>query len=96
MLFKKEIKEKVNLEGFTSEEKQEIVDKLEEAIIARVNLVILERLSEEDRNTFYEMSEKTYTPAIPQFLEQKIPDVSELITNTADKIMNDFNQLRTS
>lgn len=94
MLFKEKIKTKVNLEGFTKEEQNEIVDRLEENIIAKVNLVIVSELTDADRDEFYKISEKPYSPAMAAFLEKRIPDISKLITETADDIIDEFNTLR--
>jgi hypothetical protein len=94
MLFKEEIKSKVDLEGFTREEQQEIIDKLEESILTRINRVLLEKLAVEDREDFRKLSEKPYTPAMPQFLGDKIPNVSQLITDTADEVLEEFNRQR--
>ncbi len=94
ILFKEKIKAEVNLEGFTAEEKREIVDRLEEIIIAKLNLVLLEALSEKDREAFYKLSEKPYTPAMPEFLRQRIPNASQLVDDTANDVIAEFNRLR--
>jgi len=92
--FKEKIKAEVNLEGFTLEEKKELIEKLEENIVAKINLVIMETLPDEDREEFFRISEKPHSVAIEKFLKSRIPDISDLIAKSANDIIKEFNKLR--
>ncbi len=94
MLFKDTIKSKVNLEGFTTEEQHEILEKLEENIIIKINLTLLDALKPADRDEFYTLSEKPQNPVLTKFLEDRIPNISAVVRKAADEVIDEFNSLR--
>lgn len=94
LLFKDTIAEKVNLDGFTAEEKREIIVHLQEIIVTRVHTAVLDLLSPEDREEFYAISEKPYSPELVNFLKEKIPNAKERIDSIVESSIEEFNSLR--
>ncbi len=84
----------LNLEGFTSEEQKEIVDKLEENIRTALLLEILNRLPESDRTELTSMSMNGSADKAKEFLQIKIPHFSDMITKTSVSVITEFNELR--
>lgn len=94
LLFKDTIAEKINLDGFTPEEKREITVHLQEIIITRVHTALLDLLPPADQEEFYAISEKPYSPELVNFLKEKIPNVKERIDKIVEDSIEEFNKLR--
>jgi hypothetical protein len=84
------IAKELKLEGFTPEEQQEIIDMLQENIIIKVNNDIFQLLDEADRDTFVTLGEQNDSTLFQAFLEQKVPDINELVTKVARYVIEDF------
>jgi hypothetical protein len=82
-LIRESVKAELNLEGFTKDEQAEILDMLEENIIMRIHIDILNALSKEKRDQFFEVSEKSEPEKIEAFLRKELPDFEGIIKNAA-------------
>jgi hypothetical protein len=80
----------LKLDGFTPEEQQEIIDMLQENIIIKVNNDIYQLLEPKDRETYLVLGEQYQQENFGKFLQEKIPNIQELVTGVARYIVEDF------
>ncbi len=79
--------EELDLADLAPEQADEIVARVGEQIMQRVIISVLDQLSEEDKNTFKELSESKNAEDMQKFLAEKIPNLNELIqTETQTRI----------
>jgi len=91
---KKEIAEKLDLSGYSSEEQEKIISMLLENVSAKLNIAILDRLSEEERAELEKFSDAGKNEEAMNFLSLKISDLQEVIDGTAAKIVEEFKKSR--
>jgi galactose-1-phosphate uridylyltransferase len=74
--------EEMGLSDLPEEKQQELVSKMFEVVLKRIYVEANERLSEENRKALDEMISKDVQPEeVEKFLQEKIPDYSEMINN---------------
>ena len=72
----------MGLGDLPEEKQQELVSKMFEVLLKRIYVEANEKLSEEDGNALDAMIEKNSQPEeVEKFLQEKIPDYSEMIKN---------------
>ena len=84
----------LNLEGFTPREQKEIIERLESTIVESVTLAIVEKLSVDERDEFFQIAEKHNTVKLNTFLKKHIPDIEALSRKEAKNVIAEFNKLR--
>lgn len=80
----------INLEGFTPDEKKEIIDLLVENIVIKINNDIFTLLEGQDRVEFILLSQTAHNKEIGIFLKEKIADLDGLVRRAAQYIIRDF------
>ncbi len=91
---KQKIEPRIKLDGFTEEEKGEIVSMLERIVKEKVFIAILESLSHEEKTELGQMSEGEYTEKLSAFLEPKFTQFEEIIEKSLSESVAEFNGLR--
>lgn len=91
---REEIIRELKLEGFTEDEKNEIVDFIEENCVLQVHLDILAALPEEDKDEFFKVCERTNPERIQAFLMEKLPNFKEIVQNASAKVVQEFVKLQ--
>lgn len=84
----------LKLDGFTDEEKDEIIEFLEENSIKQVHLDLISQLGEDDKDEFYRLSEKREPERIEAFLREKVPDFQKIVERAAKTTVQDFIKLQ--
>lgn len=84
--------QELKLDGFTSEEQQEIIDMLEENILIKVNTDIFNLLDQADRAMFIMLNETRNNAEIGEFLKDKVQDLPGLVRRAAQYVIRDFKQ----
>jgi len=84
-----ELMRDLGMDGLSEEQQQELIVKMTEAVLKRIFLETLEKLSEEDKKTYEEMIEKQEDPGkLENFLAEKIPNYDKMVA----KIVTDFKE----
>lgn len=82
----------LGIEDLPKEAQDVIVSKLGEVILKSVTLSIFEKLSEEARKEFDEVSALGEPARIQEFLEQAVPDMSLLMEEELKKTLRAFRE----
>lgn len=86
---KKALLEEMGIADLPEDQQNELIDKMTEAVLKRMLLVVLEKLNDEDRASFEAMIDKEAAPEeVNSFLQEKIPDYEQL----AAKVVNEFKE----
>ncbi len=91
---KEYIENKIDLSNFTESEKNEIIDGVVKNISVAISIAVFENLNEEDRKEFLKLSELKINAKMLKFINLKIKDLKLLVTQTTDRIIDEFNELR--
>jgi hypothetical protein len=84
----KSIIEQLGLAALAPEKKEEIALKVTEAILKRIYVDTVERLSEADQEVYVKLMESSASEAeMEEFLLEKIPDYDELVKKAADGLI---------
>ena len=85
---------RLNLAGFTSEEKEEIVIMVSNIIKEKIFIEVLDTLSHEEREKLGKMSETDYKEKLGSFLETTLPQFKKIIESKIDEVVGEFNAMR--
>ena len=91
---KEKITPRLNLSGFTPEEKEEIVGMVLNIVKEKIFIAVLDSLSHKEREELGNMNEGEYKEKLGSFLETSIPQFRKIIENSADEIIGEFNAMR--
>lgn len=79
---KESLIEEMGFGDLPEEKQQELISKMFEVLLKRIYVEANDKLSEEDKNALDEMISKNSQPEeVEKFLQEKIPDYSEMIKN---------------
>lgn len=79
---KESLIEEMGFGDLPEEKQQELISKMFEVLLKRIYVEANDKLSEEDKNALDEMISKNSQPEeVEKFLQEKIPDYSEMINN---------------
>ncbi len=79
---KESLIEEMGLGDLPEEKQQELIRKMFEVLLKRIYVEANDKLSEEDKTALDEMISKNSQPEeVEKFLQEKIPDYSEMIKN---------------
>ncbi len=70
------------MEGLDQEQQKEILTKMTELLLKEISIKVLEKLSEEDRETFLGMQGESSPEEIESFLTTKIENYEDLVEKT--------------
>lgn len=95
----KEAQEKVlktlGIENAPQEKQEEILAKIGEVALKETLLATLERLDEDQKNTYNELLEKNASPnEVEGFLKEAIPDYEEMVQRVISALMNDLQKAK--
>jgi hypothetical protein len=68
---------------------------LEDIAITRIHNDILEKLSKQDRELFYQVNEHRDAEKIRSFLEEKLPEYHDVVQDATRSVAQDFMRLQT-
>ena len=91
---KKYIESNIDVVGFTKPEKYEIIDGLIKNISTAFSIAVFERLNEKEQQEFLVLSSQKPRHQLSTFITTKIHDFPLLVSQTADRIIQEFNELR--
>ena len=91
---KQKIAPRVKLDGFTDEEKEEILGMLENIIKEKIFIRVLDEFSEEEKSELQKMSEGEYGALLNSFLEPRLPQFKKIIESCLDEVVGEFNAMR--
>jgi hypothetical protein len=91
---KQKIIPRLHLDGFESEEKEEILSMLENILKEKIFIAILDQLTHEEKAELQKMSEGEYVEKLGTFLEPKITQFKKIIDTCSDEVIGEFNALR--
>ena len=84
---KKAIAEKLNLSGFSKKEQEKIIDKILENVSLKASILLLDRLSEEERVEFSMLKTKE---AVMDFFNRKTIDIYLIVDEAISIIIADL------
>jgi len=84
---REKIVDQFNLTSLSEEEQWALVDQLEENLIKKINLLILDRLTPEER---VELEGQESDEAVERYLKEKIFDLDNVKIEAASWIINDW------
>jgi SPX domain protein involved in polyphosphate accumulation len=87
---RKRITEELNLKKFTDEEQREIMEKLEDNILSRIYMDVLDRLSPVEQEAFYVLGEKKDSVEFKEFLESKVSTLDAIIDNATTTFVDEL------
>ena len=86
---KKAFLEEMNIADLPEDQQNELIGKMTEAVLKRIMLEILEKLSAEDRVVYEKMIEENAAPEeMEKFLQEKISNYDKMV----EKIVADFKE----
>lgn len=86
---KKALLEELGIAGLPEDQQNELLSKMTEAVLKRIVLEVLEKLSETDRVAYEKMIEDNVSPEeVEKFLQEKIPEYDKLVA----KVVNEFKE----
>lgn len=83
---REKIVDQFNLSALSEEEQWALVDQLEENLIKKINLLILDRLTPEERVELENLDDE----AVEEYLKEKIFDLENVKVEAASWIINDW------
>jgi hypothetical protein len=86
----KKIVAQLSISHLSTTEQQAAIVKLEEEISDRINLAIIEKLSEEEREEFLAIVEIGNNQEIINYIQSKIPDFQTLIQDISTQSVEEF------
>lgn len=88
---KKAIAEKLNLSGFSKKEQENIIDKIIENVSLKASILLLDRLSEEERVEFSMLKNQK---AVMDFLNKKTIDIYLIVDEAISIIISDLRKIK--
>jgi hypothetical protein len=82
---------KLGIENIPEEEQSQIIEKLEENIARRINIAIVERLNETDREVLASLSDEQN---LEKFVRSKLEDLDTLMKTVAEQTIEEFLRIR--
>lgn len=82
----------LGLERLPPEAQEEIVFKLGEVILKSITVAIFEKLPEDARKEFEDITKKADQNLIQEFLEKHIPDLSSLMEQEVKRTLKNFSE----
>lgn len=86
---------RLNLSGFTPEEKEEIVTMVSNIVKEKILIAVLDALSHEEKEELGKMNESEYKEKLGSFLENTLPQFRKIIESSTDEVVGEFNAMRT-
>lgn len=87
----KQIAATLGITDLSDQKQKEIIEKATEVLLQKIFLDTIDKLSEEDTITYDELLEKKTDPAeIEKFLDDKIPNRTDIILETIDTFINNM------
>ncbi|MCX6760113.1 MAG: hypothetical protein NTW46_02105 [Candidatus Nealsonbacteria bacterium] len=88
---KKAIAEKLNLNGFSKKEQEKIIDKILENVSLKASILLLDRLSEEERVEFSMLKTKE---SVMDFFNRKTIDIYLIVDEAISIIIADLRKIK--
>lgn len=88
---KKAVAEKLNLSGFSKKEQEKIIDKILENVSLKASILLLDRLSEEERVEFSMLKTKE---KVMDFLNRKTIDIYLIVDEAISIIISDLKKIK--
>ena len=88
------IADQVSFPNLTDREREEVTRDLSDCLRSKVNVAVLERLSEAEREEVVRLADHAAPAEILHYLQTKITDLEILISTTTTAVLADFKQLR--
>lgn len=85
--------DRIDTSGLSAEELQTHQRRLQEELAARVGVIVLEALSEQDRQAYVELFVATETqdsPQAQQFLQERLPNMTAVINKGAEEFAAEY------
>ncbi len=86
----KDILEDLGLNTLPQEAQERLLQKMTESIMKRIVVEVLERLSEEDRQSFDEIREKEDAEEINSFLRSKIDNYDDMLARVVEEFKGEM------
>ncbi len=87
----KKLMEELGLSELPKDKQQDLIIKMTEAVLKRIFVETIDRLSEEDNKIYQEMIEKNSSPEeIDQFLKSKIENYEEMTRKAIDEFKEEM------
>ena len=87
---KQQIAEQVDLSGFTIPQRNKIVSQLLENISLKINVVVLDKLGDEDRRKIIKFLKTNSKDTILDYLNIKIKDLPEVVEGAVEETIEEF------
>ncbi len=84
------ILKELGLDTLPEKDQNKIIEAMTISLIKRINVEILERLSEEDKDTFDEIRERGDVEEFNSFLRSKIDDYDEMLERVRDEFKEEM------
>lgn len=91
---KQKIAESLNLSGFTNSQQNKIISGLLDNISTRINIVIYDKLTEEDRQKLQKISRTKEKDVVLNFLKSKIRNLHLSVDEITRETIEEFENLR--
>ena len=88
---KKAIAEKLNLSRFHLNEQEKIIDKILENVSLKASILLLDKLSEEERDEFSELKDQK---SVMDFLNKKTIDIYSIVDEAISIIISDLKKIK--
>jgi len=88
---KKAIAEKLHLSGFSKIQQEKIIDKILENVSLKASILLLDRLSEEERDEFSKLKDQK---SVMDFLNKKTIDIYSIVDEAISIIINDLKKIK--
>lgn len=84
-----DIIKQLNLDQYSEEERNKIIEELEDLLEKEMLDLVLSKLTDEDSKKFLELLEGTVDTAALDFVKQKIPNFEEELKNRFTEVIKD-------
>ncbi|OHA15989.1 MAG: hypothetical protein A3G52_04780 [Candidatus Taylorbacteria bacterium RIFCSPLOWO2_12_FULL_43_20] len=91
---KQKIAPRLNLNGFSDTEKEEIITMLENIAKEKIFIAILDELSHDEKSELEKMSEGEYADKLSAFLAPHFDKFRSIIDKRTEEVVGEFNALR--
>lgn len=87
------IMDRIDTSALTPEQQQDHERRLHEELSARIGVIVLEALSEQDRQLYvdqYVATEQQDSPEAQQFLQERLPNAAQVINSGAEEFAAEY------
>lgn len=84
---------RLRLAHLKGDEKEEIIKRLSENILTKINLAILEKMSEKERAELLRICDGQDDNKVLDFIESKVDNISGIVKEATDKVISDFKMM---